>query len=107
MCMWKKVALLRSQSHLPELFGLFPPTSIVMADSDHIPPGRGKPFPDIFLAAAKTLGKDVGTADECTPEQAEQRKKGIIFEDAVLVRGFLFVCAFIFFLVRRPAKALT
>jgi len=45
-----------SQSHLPDIFSLFPPTVILTADSPEVQPGRGKPFPDIFLAAAHALG---------------------------------------------------
>ncbi|ORY33981.1 HAD-like domain-containing protein [Naematelia encephala] len=70
-------------SHLPDMFKCFPPTRILTADSPEVAPGRGKPLPDIFLAAARSLGRDVGTADECTPEQAAERRKGIVFEDAV------------------------
>ena len=47
-------------SHLPEIFSLFPPTSILTADSPEVRPGRGKPNPDIFLAAAHSLGKSAG-----------------------------------------------
>ncbi len=43
-------------SHLPELFSLFPKTCILTADSPQVLPGRGKPCPDIFLAAAASLG---------------------------------------------------
>jgi hypothetical protein len=42
---------------LPEIFSLFPPTSILTADSPEVKPGRGKPNPDIFLAAAHSLGR--------------------------------------------------
>lgn len=44
------------QSHLPEIFSLFPPARIITADSPEVAPGRGKPCPDIFLAAAHSLG---------------------------------------------------
>lgn len=40
------------QGHLPEMFSLFPPANVISADML----SRGKPFPDIYLAAAKTLG---------------------------------------------------
>jgi pseudouridine-5'-monophosphatase len=69
---------------LPELFGRFHPTAIVTADSPDIAPGRGKPKPDIFFAAAHKLGIDVGTADACTPQQEETRARGLVFEDARL-----------------------
>lgn len=73
-----------TQGHLPELFSHFHPTCILTADSPEVAPGRGKPKPDIFLAAARKLGRDVGTADSCTPEQAAERAKGLVFEDARL-----------------------
>ncbi|WWD17994.1 hypothetical protein CI109_102440 [Kwoniella shandongensis] len=69
-------------AHLPEIFTLFPDTSILTADSPEVKPGRGKPFPDIFLAAAHSLGRDVGTAESCTPAQKAERERGIVFEDA-------------------------
>lgn len=68
------------QTHLPHIFSLFPPTSILTADSPEVK--RGKPNPDIFLAAAHSLGRDVGTADECTEEQKAERSRGLVFEDA-------------------------
>ncbi|EIW70638.1 hypothetical protein TREMEDRAFT_28847 [Tremella mesenterica DSM 1558] len=68
-------------SHLPELFSLFHADKIISADSAHVK--RGKPFPDIYLAAARSLGRDVGDAEECTPEQAAERGRGLVFEDAV------------------------
>ncbi|WVQ85322.1 hypothetical protein IAT38_007487 [Cryptococcus sp. DSM 104549] len=74
--------LRRKTTHLPHIFSLFPPTSVLTADSTEIQPGRGKPFPDIFLAAARSLGRDVGTAESCTPEQKAERAKGMVFEDA-------------------------
>jgi hypothetical protein len=35
---------------------------------------------------ANRAGRDVGTADECSGAQKEERKRGIIFEDAIPVR---------------------
>ncbi|ORX36614.1 HAD-like domain-containing protein [Kockovaella imperatae] len=69
--------------HLPEIFALFPSTRILTADSPQVKPGRGKPNPDIFLAAAQSLGYDVGTATDCSDLQRAQRAKGLVFEDAV------------------------
>lgn len=57
----------------------------MLADSPMIEPGRGKPFPDVFLAAARTLGRDVGDAKSCTAAQTAERAKGLVFEDATLV----------------------
>ncbi|KAK1924228.1 HAD-like domain-containing protein [Papiliotrema laurentii] len=75
--------LLLKTSHLPEIFDLFPPANILTADSPEVKPGRGKPQPDIFLAAAHSLGRDVGTAHSCTEAQRAERAKGLVFEDAV------------------------
>lgn len=71
-----------AQGHLPELFSHFHPTCVLTADSPEVAPGRGKPHPDIYLAAAQKLGRDVGTAEACSPEQAAERRRGLVFEDA-------------------------
>lgn len=67
-------------SHLPELIEPFGEHIICAEDVE-----RGKPFPDIFLKAAQSLGRNVGGPDQepCTPEQLEERKKGLVFEDAI------------------------
>ncbi|KAF7357856.1 HAD-like protein [Mycena venus] len=47
---------------------------------------RGKPEPDIFIVAAREiLGRDVGPADagDAAPNQLAERKKGLVFEDAL------------------------
>ncbi|KAL7419859.1 hypothetical protein Q5752_005775 [Cryptotrichosporon argae] len=68
--------------HLPEIFSRFHPTCILTADSPEVRPGRGKPEPDIFLAAAHKLGRDVGAVESCTDAQRAERAKGLVFEDA-------------------------
>ncbi|OWZ39038.1 hypothetical protein J010_04158 [Cryptococcus neoformans] len=68
-------------THLPHIFGHFPASCIITADSPGIK--GGKPNPDIFLAAAHSLGRDVGTSDECSELQKEERRKGLVFEDSV------------------------
>ena len=51
--------------------------------------GRGKPHPDIFLVAAKEcLGRDVGDTSTglsvgLAEESIVERKKGLVFEDAI------------------------
>lgn len=72
-----------AQRHLPELFSLFPPTHVFTADSSEVK--KGKPHPDIYLAAARGLGQDVGLPDQATEEQLATRKRGLVFEDAPLV----------------------
>jgi pseudouridine 5'-phosphatase len=45
---------------------------------------RGKPCPDVFLAAAARLGRRVGHGDGPVDEAAQlERSKGLVFEDAV------------------------
>jgi len=72
-------------SHLTEVFGCFG-DKIVCADDGKIPPGRGKPCPDIFLVAATALlGRPVGTGEQEEAELKEklERAKGLVFEDAI------------------------
>jgi pseudouridine-5'-monophosphatase len=47
---------------------------------------KGKPWPDIFLTAARDkLGMPVGGVQgTCTKEEGEVRGRGLIFEDAIL-----------------------
>jgi hypothetical protein len=49
-------------------------------------PGRGKPFPDVFLAAARMLGRDVGPNEEGSvvgEAEREERARGLVLEDAI------------------------
>ncbi|KJZ79462.1 hypothetical protein HIM_00931 [Hirsutella minnesotensis 3608] len=64
--------------HLADLFSVFPPHRRVLGDDARLQPGRGKPLPDIFLLALKTINDSLpeGEApirpDEC-----------LVFEDSV------------------------
>ncbi|THH31390.1 hypothetical protein EUX98_g2777 [Antrodiella citrinella] len=79
----------QKSSHLmAELFGLFE-GKVVCADDGLVKTGRGKPNPDIFLVTArKMLERDVGEAEELeeniTDKQRLERRKGLVFEDAIL-----------------------
>ncbi len=66
-------------SHLESLFRVFPEEQKVLGDDTRIPPGRGKPAPDIYLLALETInsalrkkGKKEITREEC-----------LVFEDSV------------------------
>lgn len=55
-------------------------------DHDAVRPGRGKPFPDVFLAAARKLRRNVGPdedADVVAEAEREERARGLVFEDAI------------------------
>lgn len=65
--------------HLPQLVRMFQPENVVLGDDERIPPGRGKPAPDIYLLALKTINdrlKKEGQA-EILPEEC------LVFEDSV------------------------
>jgi pseudouridine-5'-monophosphatase len=75
------------QSHLTSLFSSFGP-HVITASSPPVPPqttpSRGKPFPDPYLSAARSLGFNVGTEEEpASEEERLERAKGLVFEDAV------------------------
>lgn len=72
---------------MDELFGCFE-GKVVCADDGLIAPGRGKPCPDVFLVSARRcFRRDVGEKEdgsaEVTSEQVAERKKGLVFEDAL------------------------
>jgi pseudouridine-5'-monophosphatase len=69
--------------HLGEVFDCFH-GKVVCGDDKQLSM-RGKPEPDIFLAAARELlGRDVGPADaDATAIQLAERRKGLIFEDSI------------------------
>ncbi|CDZ98453.1 Predicted haloacid-halidohydrolase and related hydrolases [Phaffia rhodozyma] len=74
-------------SHLP-LFEHFHP-HVLTSDSPPVAPSteptRGKPAPDIFLAAARSLGFDVGVneSEGVSEQEKAVRKRGLVFEDAL------------------------
>jgi len=66
-------------SHLTDLFTYFAPEHQVLGDDARIPPGRGKPAPDIYLLALSTLNKTLQENGQ-PPIQPEEC---LVFEDSV------------------------
>ncbi|KXH25935.1 haloacid dehalogenase-like hydrolase [Colletotrichum salicis] len=64
--------------HLTELFSVFPSQRRVLGDDTRIGAGRGKPNPDIFLLALKTINESLPEGEKpITPEEC------LVFEDSV------------------------
>ncbi|KAJ4319553.1 hypothetical protein N0V84_006283 [Fusarium piperis] len=64
--------------HLQELFSVFPSHRRVLGDDSRLAPGRGKPLPDIFLLALKTINDSLPAGERpITPEEC------LVFEDSV------------------------
>ncbi|RSL96311.1 hypothetical protein CEP52_011536 [Fusarium oligoseptatum] len=64
--------------HLKELFAVFPSHRRVLGDDSRLTPGRGKPLPDIFLLALKTINDSLPASERpITPEEC------LVFEDSV------------------------
>jgi len=72
-------------AHLPHLIGLFGGHIVCAEDVD-----RGKPCPDVFLAAAECLGRRVAKGDHTDVDAAArlERSKGLVFEDGVFNSSF-------------------
>lgn len=67
-------------SHLGTLFSHFPARNRVLGDDSRIPPGKGKPAPDIYFLALETINAEIrakGVEREITPEEC------LVFEDSV------------------------
>ncbi|KAK3988211.1 HAD-like domain-containing protein [Cladorrhinum sp. PSN332] len=65
-------------NHLTELFSVFESHRRVLGDDKRIPPGRGKPLPDIYLVALKTINDSLPEGEKpITPEEC------LVFEDSV------------------------
>jgi pseudouridine-5'-monophosphatase len=65
-------------AHLKELLSVFPQDRRVLGDDTRLQPGRGKPLPDIFLLALKTINDSLPAGERpITPEEC------LVFEDAV------------------------
>lgn len=66
-------------SHQEGFFSAFHPSRRILGDDERIPPGRGKPAPDIYFLALETINKDLRAKgeDEIMPEEC------LVFEDSV------------------------
>jgi len=66
-------------AHLSSLFSIFTPPHRVLGDDPRIPPGRGKPAPDIYLLALETINASLREKGEreLRPDEC------LVFEDSV------------------------
>lgn len=65
-------------NHLKDFFSVFPQNRRVLGDDTRLQPGRGKPLPDIFLLALKTINDSLPEGEEpIKPEEC------LVFEDSV------------------------
>ncbi|KAI9794433.1 MAG: hypothetical protein M1816_005503 [Peltula sp. TS41687] len=68
-------------AHLPHVFDCFPAERRVLGDDPRIPPGRGKPAPDIYLLALETINQ--GLRGEGGEEKQIRPEECLVFEDSV------------------------
>ncbi|KAI9756912.1 MAG: hypothetical protein M4579_003666 [Chaenotheca gracillima] len=66
--------------HLKHIFSLFPEQLRVLGDDPRIPPGRGKPAPDIYLLALKTINDALHERGDSRPIRPNEC---LVFEDSV------------------------
>ena len=67
-------------AHLEDsLFSVFPQENRVLGDDNRIPPGRGKPAPDIYLLALETINERLRREGQAEIVPAEC----LVFEDSV------------------------
>lgn len=66
--------------HMKDMFQVFPEENRVMGDDPRIPAGKGKPAPDIYLLALKTINesrRQDGETEDIMPKEC------LVFEDSV------------------------
>lgn len=65
-------------AHLPNLFKYFPAEQQILGDNPQIPPGCGKPAPDIYLVALESINRRLRAEgkEEISPKEC------LVFEDA-------------------------
>jgi pseudouridine-5'-monophosphatase len=64
--------------HLADLFSVFEHPRRVLGDDKRIPPGRGKPLPDIYHLALQTINQTLPAGEApITPEEC------LVFEDSI------------------------
>lgn len=68
----------RKTGHLKDVFNLFE-GHIVTGDDERVPKGKGKPFPDIWLAALKSLNSQI----DLTKEPEIKESECLVFEDSL------------------------
>ncbi|KAL8731215.1 MAG: hypothetical protein Q9181_004392 [Wetmoreana brouardii] len=66
-------------SHLQGLFRYFPEEQKVLGDDTRIPPGKGKPAPDIYLLALETINSRLRKQGK----KEIKREECLVFEDSV------------------------
>lgn len=63
---------------MKEFFSVFPENRSILGDDPRLQPGRGKPLPDIFLLALKTINDSLPEGEKpISPEEC------LVFEDSV------------------------
>ncbi len=67
-------------ARLRELFDVFPERHRILGDDARIPPGRGKPLPDIYLLALQAINETVALAEDTKPIEP---RECLVFEDSV------------------------
>jgi pseudouridine 5'-phosphatase len=66
---------------MKDLFSIFAADQIVTGDDERVPKGRGKPLPDIYLVALKTINDHIMKSGTGEPEV--EPNECIVFEDSV------------------------